>query len=35
LIIAGIPTLIIMKKNGQVITPNGRGAVSSDPEGKV
>ena len=33
--LAGIPTLIILDENGKVITTNGRGAVSSDPEGKV
>lgn len=32
--VEGIPTLIILDENGKVITTNGRGAVSSDPEGK-
>ena len=31
----GIPTLIILDEEGNVITSQGRGAVTSDPEGKV
>lgn len=31
----GIPTLIMMDENWKVITTNGRGAIASDPEGKV
>ena len=32
---SGIPTLIILNENGDVITKNGRGAVMSDNEGQV
>ena len=32
---AGIPTLVILNEKGEVITKNGRGAVSLDPDGKV
>ena len=32
---SGIPTLIILNENGDVITKNGRGAVMSDTEGQV
>merc|ERR1712182_101663 len=31
--VRGIPALVIIDKDGSVITSNGRGAVSSDPEG--
>ena len=31
----GIPHLVILDENDQVITDNGRGAVGGDPEGKV
>ena len=31
----GIPTLVILRKNGQVITTNGRSAVSGDADGEV
>ena len=34
-IISGIPTLVILDGEGTVITDNGRGKVSKDPEGKV
>ena len=32
---AGIPTLVIIDEKGEVITKNGRGAVSLDPDGEV
>lgn len=32
---AGIPTLIILDKEGKLVTSCGRGAVSSDPDGLV
>ena len=31
----GIPTLILLDEEGNVITTQGRGAVTSDPDGKV
>ena len=31
----GIPTLIILDEEGNVITTQGRGAITSDPDGKV
>ena len=31
----GIPTLIILDEEGNVITSQGRAAVTSDPDGKV
>merc|ERR1712070_1208316 len=31
--VRGIPALVIIDKDGSVITTNGRGAVSSDPQG--
>ena len=34
-IFAGIPTLVIMDEKGEVITKNGRGAVSLDKDGEV
>ena len=34
-IISGIPTLVILDGEGNMITDNGRGKVSKDPEGKV
>ena len=33
--LTGIPTLVILNENGEVITRNGRGAISLDPNGKV
>ena len=32
---AGIPTLVILDKEGKVVTSSGRAAVSSDPDGLV
>ena len=32
---AGIPTLVILDKDGKTITTKGRSAVAADPEGKV
>lgn len=35
-IAVGIPTLVILKRaTGELITANGRGSVSSDPNGEV
>ncbi len=31
----GIPTLVLLKRDGEVITNNGRAAIGNDPEGKV
>ena len=32
--VSGIPTLILLDEEGNVITTQGRGAVTSDPDGK-
>ncbi|XP_064651154.1 nucleoredoxin-like [Lineus longissimus] len=32
--VTGIPTLIILDEKGEIVTKNGRGAVTGDPEGK-
>jgi nucleoredoxin len=32
--VSGIPTLVVLNKDGSVITKNGRAEVSADPEGK-
>ena len=32
---SGIPTLVILNENGDVITKNGRAAVNIDPDGEV
>ena len=31
----GIPMLVIIKKDGEIITSQGRNAIMQDPEGKV
>ena len=33
--VAGIPTLIIVDDKGEIITKNGRSAVTLDPDGQV
>ena len=34
-IIVGIPTLVFLKRDGELITTQGRGAIAQDPDGKV
>ena len=34
-IIIGIPTFVILKRDGEVITTQGRNAIGKDPEGMV